>query len=205
MSKLSTRDVILTSAYITEQYGYIKRSDSVPECTVDKILDALEMQSLSVDDLNSVKDRVKLWFEYVNDVKQQGEYFDNLRAEITKPTIDEIKIGLIASSFSMYDKYKLYKLKLDSEKNSEYLGEEGDIITFNIANYTLVKSGDSKFGNKKWYLYKIKDDNSNVIIWFADYDCSTEFKHFKSATATISKLSAYNDIKQTTVTKLKFL
>jgi hypothetical protein len=209
MSKILTTDVIRASAYITEQEGYIKRSDNANVmCTADKVLDAIETASIDDTDLEDTKGRVAGWLEYINDSEHQtGEYFDNLRSEICKPTIDEIKVGLIASSFSSYDRHRSFKAKNDIDKRSDFLGEEGDKVTFTISEYKLIKTGASKFGNNagKWYLYKIKDDHQNVIIYFADHDCEFEFNHSDKATATISKLNTYNEVKQTNVSRLKFL
>lgn len=208
MSKISTKDVINYSAFITEQDGYVKRSEnSSVICTADKVLDAIELHGVNEDDISDVKDRVNEWLKYVNDIDHQtGEYFDNVRSEICKPTVDETKIGLIASSFASFDRYKLYKIKNDRDKQSDFLGEEGDKITFTISEYKLVKSGNSKFGNQgKYYLYKIKDESNNIIIWFADHDCEDEFSNHEKATATITKLNTFNEVKQTNVSKLRFL
>ena len=209
MSKVSTIDVIKYSAIITESEGYIKRSDNPHViCTADKVLDAIEDNSFNNEDLSDTKDRISKWLEYVNDIEHQtGEYFDNLRIEICKPMIDEIKIGLIASSFASFDKNRLYMAKSELDKQSNFLGEEGDKITFNIAEHTLVKTGASKYNDKggKWFLYKIKDDLGNIIIYFADHDCESEFEHSDKAIATISKLTTFNEVKQTNVSKLRFL
>ena len=209
MSKILTTDVIRASAYITEQEGYIKRSDNPNViCTADKVLDAIETASISDADLEDTKERVTNWLEYINDSEHQtGEYFDNLRSEVCKPMIDEIKVGLIASSFASYDRFKSFKARNDLDKKSEFLGEEGDKVTFTISEHKLVKTGASKFGNSagKWFLYQIKDQLGNIIIYFADHDCEFEFNHSDKATATISKLNTYNEVKQTNVSRLKFL
>lgn len=207
MPKMSTANIIKYAAYITENEGYVKRSDSQDNCTVDRIIDSIESDSITDNELNSVKDRVAQWLSYVNDDKQTGEYFENLRAEIVKPMIEETKIGLIASSFASFDRHKIYKIKNEVDKRSEYLGEEGDKITFTVSEHRLVKSGESKFknGTSKYYLYKMKDDDGNIIMWFADHDCEFEFEHSDKATATITKLSIFNEVKQTNVSKLRFL
>jgi hypothetical protein len=206
MAKIIATEVIRISAYITEREGYVKRSDSAKECTADKVIDAIETNAIDEEELAETKERVAEWFNYINDPKQQGEYFDDLRSVITKPTIEESKIGLIASSFASFDRYKKYKAVDSINKKSQFLGEEGDSIIFNIESYQLIKSGTSKFGNNaKWYLYRIKDDNGNIITWFADHDCTFEFSNSKQASATITKLSAYNEVKQTNVSKLKFM
>lgn len=208
MSKIQTIDVIKYSAVITENEGYVKRSENPNvTCTADKVLDAIEDNSISEEELSDTKDRVTQWLEYVNDAEHQtGEYFDNLRAEVCKPMIDEIKIGLIASSFASFDKYRLFKARNEINKNSNFLGEEGDKITFNIIDHRLIKTGNSKYGNGgRWYLYHIFDEFHNMIVYFADHDCEDEFKNSEKATATISKLSTFNEVKQTNVSKLRFL
>ena len=209
MPKILTTDVIRVSAYITEQEGYTKRSDNPNVmCTADKVLDAIEMASIDEADLDDTKERVTNWLEYINDSEHQtGEYFDNLRSEVCKPMIDEIKVGLIASSFASYDRYISFKAKSDIDKQSEFLGEEGDKVTFTISEYKLVKTGTSKFksGPTKWFLYQIKDPSGNIIIYFADHDCEFEFTHSDKATATISKLNTFNEVKQTNVSRLKFM
>lgn len=204
--KLNTSDVIKHCAYETQFNGYVKRSaDEDVYCTADKVFDAITKAEVSEDELASVKDRVSKWLEYVDN--SSGEYFENIKSEITKPKLDETKIGLIASSFSAFDKYNLHNKLLNDEKSSEFLGEEGDNITINVKDYKLIKSGVSKFktGSSKWFLYKIYDNFGNVIMWFSDHDSEFEFKHSKKITAAISKLTEYNGVKQTTITKLKWL
>ena len=209
MSRVSTRDVIRISAYLTDQEGYIKRDENKNiKCTADKVLDAIEDCSLSDNELDSVKDRVEKWMLYISDSDHQtGEYFDNLRTEISKPMLDEIKIGLVASSFVSFDRFRIYQLKNEADKKSSFLGEEGDKIEFTISDYKLIKSGSSKFSNSnnKWYLYKIYNDRHDVIIWFADHNCDSEFANSTRATAVITKLTTYNEVKQTNVSKLRFM
>jgi hypothetical protein len=205
MPKYSTAEVIKCCAYITEKYGYIKRSDDPRvECTADMVIDLLLGDGIDNKELERTIDRVTSWGEYINSITYDSEYISNLRAEIAKPVVDETKVGLIASSFASYDKYK--SSPSYNDKLSNFLGEEGDTITFGISEYRLIKSGNSKYGNKsKWYLYKIYDDNRNVIVWFADHDCTSEFNTYNKAVATISKLSTFNEVKQTNVSKLRFL
>ena len=201
-AKLNVKDVINYSAYETLN-GYIKKTeDSNIESTFEKILNAIDEHSLSEDDLLSVKDRVKEWSLYIG--AQEGDYFENVRNEISKPLVDETKIGLIASSFAAFDKYRYFQKLNENDKLSEYLGEEGDCITFDIDSYKLIKTGMSKFGKQdKWYLYKIYSGN-NVINYFSNINIDYELEHFKSATAIISKLNEYKGIKQTNVSKLSF-
>lgn len=207
MARINTKDVINYSAYETLHNQYIKRSEDEENCTANKILESIEGDELSNDDLLSIKERVSKWFEYVNNPNNNGEYFESLRAELSKPSIDEVKIGLIASSFSAFDKSSRFEEANKQDKKSEYLGEEGDTITFSVKDYKLIKTGTSKFGGNqsKWYLYKIHDDKDNVIVFFSNHDCEFEFSHCEKVVATITKLSEFREVKQTNVGKVKFM
>lgn len=202
-AKLNVKDVITYSAYETLD-GYIKKSeDSNVESTFEKVLNDIESNSIDEASISeSVKDRIKEWSLYIE--SQDGEYFESVRNEISKPLIDEIKIGLIASSFASFDKYKYFQKLNENDKLSEYLGEEGDCITFDIDSFKLIKTGMSKFGKQdKWYLYKIKSGN-NIINYFSNTNIDYELEHFKKATAIISKLNEYKGTKQTNVSRLSF-
>lgn len=201
--KLNTKDVIQYAAYETLQNGYVKRSEDEDNCTANKLFDMITLHRISDEDVNSVKDRVSKWLEYIN--SQDSEYFNNIKSEITKPNIDESKLGLIASSFSSFDKHQSFKALNDLDKDSKYLGEEGDSVSFVIKDVKLVKTGQSKFNNRtsKWYLYKFHDLEGNVITCFANENYDKELRPGKFVNATISKLQEYNNIKQTQISKLR--
>lgn len=205
-TKFNVNDVIKHCAYETSINGYVKRSDDPRiDCTADKVIDAIVLHEVTEEQLQSVRDRVARWLEYVNN--QTGEYFDNVRSEISKPKVEEGKIGLIASSFSTFDKYNKSLVLNEIDKQSNYLGEEGDSVTFTIKDSTLLKNGTSKFknGNSKWYLFKFHDTDNNVITLFANDDLSKSFKEGVKLSGIVNKLSEYNGIKQTQISKLRFV
>jgi uncharacterized membrane protein YkoI len=206
MAKFPTMNIIKHAAYETYNNGYTKRSeDSSEECTADLILDALLDHSVSDTDLEKMNDRIRAWSEYIKSQDDDNEYFKNVKSEMVKPMIDESKVGLIASSFSSFDKYNKFKLANEKDKLSEFLGEEGDSVRITVEEYKLVKTGISKFGKgNKWYLYKLKDSSGNIITLFSNENLDKEFIKFKTISATISKLSEYNGIKQTQITKVTF-
>jgi hypothetical protein len=207
MAKFSTIDVIKVSAYETSMNGYTKRSeDARVVCTADAVFDALIDHSVDESELEKMNDRIVAWNNYLKDPNQENDYILSVRSEIVKPMIDESKIGLIASSFASFDRYIKFKMLNEKDKQSDFLGEEGDSVTFEISEYKLVKTGSSKYNKgSKWYLYHIKDVIGNIIIFFADHNCDDEFRNHSKATATISKLTTYNEVKQTNVSKLIFI
>ena len=138
--KLNTQEVISHSAYETSMNGYVKRTDDEDNCTANKVFDSVSMRTLSQEDLDSVKDRVTKWFEYIS--SQSGDYFEDIKSSIAQPKVDEAKIGLIASSFASFDRYQSYKVLNEIEKQSEYLGEEGDSISFDVKDFKMIKLKD---------------------------------------------------------------
>lgn len=202
--KLDTKDVINHSAYETSMNGYIKRSDDEDNCTANKVFDSIIDNTVTQEDLESIKDRVKEWFDYLS--TQSGDYFDEIKSSIASTKIDESKIGLIASSFASFDRFQTYKVLNEIEKQSSYLGEEGDKVRFKIKDYKLLKIGNSKFkGSKsKWYLYKLHDTDGNSISLFANENLDREFDKFKYIEAVVQKLSKYNGIRQTQISNVRF-
>lgn len=203
--KLNTQEVISHSAYETSMNGYVKRADDEDNCTANKVFDSVSMRTLSQEDLDSVKDRVTKWFEYIS--SQSGDYFEDIKSSIAQPKVDEAKIGLIASSFASFDRYQSYKVLNEIEKQSEYLGEEGDSVSFDVKDFKMIKSGTSKFkgSNSKWYLYKLHDTAGNSISMFANENLDKEFKKHTHVECTIQKLSEFNGIKQTQVSGVRFV
>ena len=206
MAKFPTDKVIKVSAYITAENGYTKRSDDPSvECTADQVFDAIIDHSIDDFKLEKMNDRITAWSNYIRDDKQKSEYISNVRSEIVKPMIDESKIGLIASSFAYFDRHISFQVAKEKDKQSEYLGEEGDSVSIDIAEYKLVKTGTSKFGKgNKWYLYKLKDTDNNCITVFSNDKLDTDFKHHKHISAIVSKLSEYEGVKQTQITRITF-
>lgn len=206
MTKLNTIDVIKHSAYEVKHNGYVKRSDAKDDCTSDKIFDMITHAEIDESELDAMNEYITEWMNYIQE--QQGEYFDDLRNEVAKPFTDEKRISLIASSFASYERYLKFGKQMKQECNSEYLGEEGESIEFTVSDHKLLKKGTSKFKNgnsSNWFLYKIIDDAGNVIMAFMDHNCEFEFNHCNKIKATISKLSEFNNVKQTSVTRVKFL
>ena len=202
--KLNTQDVISHSAYETSLNGYVKRSEDEDNCTANKVFDSIVMKTISKDDLDTVKDRVTMWLEYISN--QTGDYFDDIKASISEPKIDESKIGLVASSFSSFDRYQSYRVLNETEKQSEYLGEEGDSVSFEIKDSKLLKTGTSKYKgtSSKWYLYKLHDTHGNSISLFANENLDKKFKKHHHVVGTVQKLSEFNGIKQTQVSNIRF-
>ena len=202
---LVTKDVIYYSAYETSVNGYIKRSDDEENCTANKIVEAILGKTVSQENLEAMKDRVAAWFEYLS--LQSGEYFDDVKSSITSKTVREEKVGLIASSFASLDRFNSYKVQREAEKQSEYLGEEGDHVTFEVKEYRLLKTGTSKYkgSSSKWYLYKIRDTSGNSISLFANKNLDKNFQKCVHAEAIIQKLSEFNGIKQTQISNIRFI
>lgn len=203
--KLNTQDVISHSAYETSINGYVKRSDDEDNCTANKVFDSVSLRTISQDDLESVRDRVTKWLDYIS--SQSGDYFEDIKSSIAQPKVDEAKIGLIASSFASFDRYQSYKVLNEIEKQSEYLGEEGDFVSFEIKDFKMIKSGTSKFkgSDSKWYLYKLHDTSGNSISLFSNENLDKEFKKHVRVECTIQKLSEFNGIKQTQVSGVRFI
>lgn len=91
----------------------------------------------------------------------------------------------------------------ERQRSSEYIGEVGQRMTFDIAEMTLVTHWTRTVGYYReatTYLYKFITTDGNVLVWFA----STTIKEdTKKITATIKEHSERDGIKQTVITRTK--
>lgn len=142
---------------------------------------------------------------------------DNTQSLIHNTYCKKNHFGFIAYAPTAFDKYTAkLKQRADREaereaqaKSSNYVGNVGERLTFDIATMTLVTRFENQFGYT--YLYKFTDTNGNVLVWFA----SKPFKHvnangvYEDVTnvnrikATVKDHSERDGIKQTVITRCK--
>ena len=94
---------------------------------------------------------------------------------------------------------KEFEAKRKAERESQYVGEIGEKISFRASDVSLLTSWENHYGYT--YLYKFLDENGNVYIWFAskciDKAGSAMVK------GTVKDHSERSGVKQTILTRCK--
>lgn len=125
--------------------------------------------------------------------------------------------GYIAYAPIAYEKYlkaidKKAKWEAEHQKQmaSEYVGEVGKRMTFDIAEYKLITTWEGQFGTT--YLYKFTDTNGNVLVWFASGcfghwdDTKQRYIEEENVTrikATVKDHNERDGVKQTIINRVK--
>jgi hypothetical protein len=117
--------------------------------------------------------------------------------------------------FDRYQERKREKEEREAAKqalrdSSEYIGEIGKRITIKITDLQLVTSWETDWGIT--HLYKFRDENGNVIVWFAsstfgywgdDGEWHPYDNSLKAIKATIKAHEERDGVKQTIVSRCK--
>lgn len=125
--------------------------------------------------------------------------------------------GYIAYAPVAYSKYleaQKRKAKWEAEHQaqmaSEYVGEVGKRMTFEIAEFKLVTSWETQYGMT--HLYKFTDTNGNVLVWFAsgylgEWDDDKQRyivpENLTRIKATVKAHNERDGVKQTIINRVK--
>lgn len=146
-------------------------------------------------------------YDYVSGLEGDNNYIHNLRTVIANDHVSYSNLGLLASVIPYYNRYverceeenRRKKAMQEEAKNSEWLGEVGDRLKgIQIVGSKVIWSGYTDFGLH--YLYKMLDQDSNVLIWSTGKELPEE--DF-TLTGTVKELKEYNGVKETVVTRCK--
>ena len=145
--------------------------------------------------------------EWAENVEANSEYMRNAKTMWLSENPYECRdIALIASFINVFLKEKAKNVakakRANQLANSEYVGEVGKRIEFEVAScrvlYTRSNAGYSYYATDS-YVYEIIDANGNVIVW-----STTSFvEEGMKFVATVKSHGEYRGVKQTTVTRGK--
>lgn len=144
----------------------------------------------------------------VNEADTSNIYMHNLKTIASNLYVKWSDVGILASGIVSYNKAMNFKKRTQEFKasheadfKSEYVGNIGDRITTPIKSLICVHSSDTIYG--MLYMYKMVDNNDNILIWSTS-KCLKDEK-FSFVTGTIKSHDTYRDIKQTYLTRCKLV
>lgn len=164
-----------------------------------------EMDSVSFN-ADSQKDRVEESLAWISSQESTNNYISNLKVVCSQDWCTGRDLGILVSLVPTYKRAideeiaKAQRAKeREAEKQSEYLGQVGDKITFTTSKIECIWSGENQFGIS--YLYKMTDTSGNIIMWSTDkgLDLDDNF----NVSCSIKKLEDYKGVKQTWVTRCR--
>jgi hypothetical protein len=220
-------DFLTVAAETIRLYGYVKR-DSRDTSTADRAEELYRsVNHMRLSDSKSVRARIydaeckgfsvsneasvelaKTVREWIISNERDDNYFHNLKVACSLDYVDYKGLGLLVSAFPAYNK----ELEIDAARRareaaeaaareaSAYLGNVGDKVSFEIADFRCITSWDTQWGTT--YVYKFADKEGHEATWktsnWVEEKCIG-----KTISGKVKEQKEYRGIKQTELTRCK--
>lgn len=218
-----TEDILAYTSAVVKAYGYINAnsSNSTAENVKDfyaidhgyhflyEIEKAIKAKMASIN-FKVTEDDYKVADEiiaHVTGLEENNNYIHNLKVLCESSMVRYGNINLLCSAIVCWNREleRRERVAKRAEENkelakSEYLGEVGERITFDIDSWKALTSWETEWGVT--VLYRFIDINGNVIIWKSSKYIADE-KEISKLTGTIKEHKDFNGVKQTIVTRCK--
>ncbi|WP_432262828.1 ankyrin repeat domain-containing protein [Cupriavidus sp. TMH.W2] len=146
--------------------------------------------------------RVRAWLASpeVDAERNQSTYMHNIATLGSAETVAMRFVGMLSSAVAAFDHHELRRLTAEDTRESQYIGEPDGKIerAVTILGRSLIP-GD-RYGDKM--LYRLRDDDGNVMVWFctgADIGVPGERLHI---TGTVKEHREYKGVRQTTLLRV---
>lgn len=162
-----------------------------------------ETESVSFKyDSEYAKELTENVLKWIEEQEESTNYIHNLKTVCSLEYVSFDKFGLLASMFPTYDKQLVREKQKAEEKaqeqQSEYVGNVGDRITVQIADFKIVTSWETEYGLTK--IFKIVDTDGNIYTWKTSGGIADGTE---TIVGTVKAHNEYRDVKQTELTRVR--
>ncbi len=148
------------------------------------------------------KDMVEKALAWLDEQNGDGNYMHNLKVACSLEHDSGKNFGIMASLFPAWnrDLERREKARREQEalKDSEWAGEVGERVSFNIAAMMLITSWETIYGTT--YVYRFTGEDGNVYTWKTGKDIP---ETAKKVTGTVKEHREYRGVKQTELTRCR--
>lgn len=202
-------DVLATACECIKRFGY-RKADMV-NSTRDMVVSAIGLNA-SAESIKKAKDIVN-WL--ANEISETTVGIERDCVALARSGwAKERHFGRLCFMPVAYDR-EMERREREAKRNernareaeqSGYIGNVGDRITVRVAQMNVVTSWETQYGTT--HLFKIVDENGNILMWKASTLLEIKGHYFESAEnitikCTVKEHSEYKGIKQTVVTRCK--
>ncbi len=187
--------------------GRYNKSYTLSQETIEKIEKMYESIQPK-EEHYAFAEKVIAWVDTLGTSK--NEYLINLHQYFKaykNNCVPDSKLGWVASAVSAYYKANKTEKKTPetSSNKSEYVGAEEERITIKgtVISFRFI-SQDVQFNKlKKTYLFKIQDDNGNILSSFSQSNLKEIAEgDYVEVKATVKKHELFQNIKQTRISRI---
>ena len=164
-------------------------------------------------DTEELQNKAQEILAWVKDLDDNSSYMENVKILLANPEglVSGKNIGFIVGIIPWYFN-AMKKLQEDKEReekvaaekaSSQFVGQEGQRITFTAVKANLVWWGENMYGVS--YLYKFVDADGNVYTWFGSKGYDMEDGDQFTVTGTVKGHEEYKGVCQTQLTRCKLV
>ena len=170
-----------------------------------KVLDEMKACGFnpeSEEAVNQTREALK-WVEEVDDSK--STYLHNLKVTCSLNEVTWKHLGIICSLFPAWnkdlEKQEERKAKVEADSVSNYVGNIGERIQFDVKSVRILTSWDTDWGTT--WLLKIVDTEGNIYTWKSSGNFPDDVSTIQKVIGTVKNHSDYKGVKQTELTRCK--
>jgi len=190
----NVRTVIAHAIDSIEQNGYRKANASAS--TALAVAARLARAALPSKDAVAKAEKVVAWLCSVN---PSWDLIADCSVLAKEGYCKDAHIGRLAYIPVAYDNEIAKVEEHKAESGSVHVGNVGERITCKIASATLVSSWENAYGTT--YLYRFKDCDGNVLVWFAS--SNQDVNGVSKITGTVKAHDVRDGVNQTVLTRCK--
>lgn len=207
-------DLLALATRLYKKSGYVK-SDR-PGSNREQLEDLYMQENPTEQELEQAKAMAQV-IDEMDDKDAISFLLNDTRTFVRSHYCKRGHLGYIAYAPVAYEKYQkeldrraAREAEREAHKGSEYVGEVGKRMTFEIAEMQCVTSWLTQYG--RTYLYRFTDTKGNVLVWFSSgvfgkWDDDTqryiEHENVTRIKATVKSHNERDGIKQTIITRTK--
>lgn len=191
------KEILCYASAIIGKFGYAKKYDEEgtfnPNSTYMRVLRAIKEHK---EDVSMYANKAEEIISWVKNYDGINSYLNNVKVIIEEGYITDDKFPLLISVISYLRSHNT------EEVNNSFIGKVGDKVDLKLKEVTLVYSSNTVFGTL--YTYKAIDEDDHVLITYTSRFI-TNLNNCHRWVGTIKEHSEYNDIKQTVLSRVKFM
>jgi len=164
-------------------------------------------------DTEELKAKAQEIITWVKELDDNSSYIQNVKIILADPEgfVSGKNIGFIVGIIPWYfnamnrkkEEEERAEKQANEAKKSQFVGQEGQRITFTAVEANLVWWGENQFGTS--YLYKFVDNDGNVYTWFGSRGYDIEEGDQFTITGTVKGHEEYKGVCQTQLTRCKLV
>lgn len=147
--------------------------------------------------------------EWIIHNERDDNYFHNLKVACSNRCVDRMGLGLLVSSFPAYNRELEYEARRREQEareaqaraNSSYMGNVGDKVSFEVADFAVITSWESQWGHV--VVYKFVNKDGLEATWKTSGGVDTRLIVGSVISGKVKEHKEYRGIKQTELTRCR--